>query len=78
MPTPLLDHDQGFDTVAKPFHRQAFITALAVEALPSAVLPRLAGIDQGSRRHPGAGQSAAPCPQCFRLRQDQVQIGGAT
>ncbi len=43
---PVFDHDPCFDTIAEPFHRQAFIPKLAVEALVGSVLPRLARIDE--------------------------------
>ena len=41
------DVDAGFGATAKSFHAQAFVTELAIEAVVIAVLPRLAGIDQG-------------------------------
>ena len=44
--TPDFDHDARFRTVAKPFHTQAFVAELAVEAFVGAVLPRFAGVDQ--------------------------------
>ena len=47
MTPPDFDEDACFGAAAKPFHAQAFVTELAVEALVIAVLPRLAGIDQG-------------------------------
>ena len=43
---PLIDDGFRFDTVAKPFHRQAFIAEFAIEAFRRSVLPRLARIDQ--------------------------------
>ena len=46
MTTPALDDDAGFDSVAEPVDRQAFIAVLAIEAFIGTVLPRFAGIDQ--------------------------------
>ena len=43
--TPCFDDDPSFSSGAKPFHRQAFIAQLAVEALVRAVLPGLPRID---------------------------------
>src|SRR6266508_653430 len=47
MAPPDFDEDASFGAAAEPFHVQAFVAELAVEALVIAVLPRLAGIDQG-------------------------------
>ena len=47
MAPPDFDEDARFGAAAKPFHAQALVAELAVEALVVAVLPRLAGIDQG-------------------------------
>jgi len=44
---PVLDHDFGFQPIAEPFERQAFVAELTVEALRRAVLPRFAWIIQG-------------------------------
>lgn len=44
MAPPDFDEDTSFGAAAEPFHAQAFIAELAVEALVIAVLPRLAGI----------------------------------
>ena len=46
MPTPGLDDDAGIGAVAERFQAQAFVPELAVEALPGAILPWLAGIDE--------------------------------
>ena len=46
MPTPDLDEDARFSAAAEPFHAQALVAELAVEALVVAVLPWLAGIDE--------------------------------
>src|SRR6266498_1094899 len=47
MAPPDFDEDASFGAAAEPFHVQAFVAELAVEALVVAVLPRLARIDQG-------------------------------
>ena len=44
---PSLDDDLRLAAGAEPFHAQAFVAKLAVEALVGAVLPGLAGVDQG-------------------------------
>ena len=44
---PIFDHDSGFDAITEPFHRQALVPELAVETLVGAVLPGLAGVDEG-------------------------------
>ena len=44
---PGLNHDLGLSTRQEPFEAQALVAELAVEAFADAVLPRLAGIDQG-------------------------------
>jgi len=46
MAPPDFDEDSSFGAAAEPFHAQAFVAELAVEALVVAVLPRLAWIDQ--------------------------------
>src|SRR5512142_1576398 len=43
---PLLDDDLRLGACAKPFHAQALVAELAVEAFVAAILPRLAWIDQ--------------------------------
>ena len=47
MAHPLLNHNLGFEPVAKPLDRQTLVAKLPVEALCCAVLPRLSRIDQG-------------------------------
>ncbi len=43
---PVLNHDPGFDAIAEPFHGQAFIPELAVEAFVGPVLPWLTRINE--------------------------------
>ena len=42
----VFDDDPGFQAIAQPFHRQAFVAEFSVEALVGAVLPWLARLDQ--------------------------------
>jgi hypothetical protein len=44
---PALDQNRCFGARPEPFERQALVAELAVEALGGAVLPGLAGIDEG-------------------------------
>jgi hypothetical protein len=44
---PCLDDDLGFASGTEPLDAQTFIAELAVEGLVGAILPRLAGIDDG-------------------------------
>ena len=54
--TPILDDHLGFRPGAKPLHGETFVPEFAVEALDHAILPGLAGINQGNLetliRHP--------------------------
>src|SRR5512135_2489301 len=47
MAPPDFDEDACFGAATKPFHVQARVPELAIEALVGTVLPRLAGIDEG-------------------------------
>ena len=47
MPTPGLDDHLRLATTAEPFDGEALVAEAPVEALVGAVLPGLAGIDQG-------------------------------
>ncbi len=44
--TSVFDDDPGFQAIAEPFHRQAFVAEFSVKALVGAVLPWLARFDQ--------------------------------
>lgn len=48
MPTPILDHDLGFDAIPEPLNRQTLVPEFSVEAFVRSVLPRLTRIDQRS------------------------------
>src|SRR6476619_3018816 len=47
VPPPRFDNHLGLAAAAEPLDAEAFVTELAVEGLVGAVLPRLAGIDDG-------------------------------
>lgn len=44
--TPVLNEHLDLQAVSQPFHRQALIAKLAVEAFIGDILPGLAGFDQ--------------------------------
>ena len=74
---PLLDHHLGFEPVAEPFHREAFIPESAIEALCGPVLPGFAGFDQGGFDLVVSG----PFEQgrCYEFRPVVAsQVGGRT
>ena len=54
----LLDHDFGIDPILEPFHRQALVAELAVEAFVQSILPWLARIDRDGL-DVGAGERSA-------------------
>jgi len=47
VPSPVLNDDLGFAAVAKPLDVETFIAKFAIERLIGAILPGLAGIDEG-------------------------------
>jgi len=48
MTAPILDDHLGFQPITEPFHRQASIPELTIEAFIGAVLPGFSGLNQGS------------------------------
>lgn len=48
MAPPGLDDDPGLGPVPEPFHAEALVAELPVEALGRAIPPRLAGLDTGA------------------------------
>ena len=58
VPAPGFDDHLGLAARPEPLHVQAFVTELAVEALPRTVLPGLARIDQRGLDAKGAVTSA--------------------
>jgi len=48
MLTPAFDDDLRIDSVSEPLHRETLVAELTVEGFIGSVLPRLAGLDEGS------------------------------
>ena len=71
------DHDFGIDPVLEPFHRQALVAELAVEALVQSILPRLAGIYRDGL-DVGAGELTQDRPRYELRAVVRTQVPGRT
>jgi hypothetical protein len=66
--------DLGLGAREEPFQTQALVAELAVEALADAVLPRLAGVDQGRLALVWHATNSGPCRSAGRWPENREQV----